>query len=102
MEQKASVGRIVHYTSLGDKDGKYPPQCVPMLITAIYRRLPQAGNVLDHYERIHEGVASAEDAPGDIVVDGKAFYPTGPFDMQKVPFSVIPMTRGHWNWPLHT
>ena len=25
---KPTVGRIVHYTNLGDKDGKYPPQIV--------------------------------------------------------------------------
>jgi hypothetical protein len=28
-----SVGRIVHYTNLGDKDGKYPPEQQAAMIT---------------------------------------------------------------------
>ncbi len=35
MIQQPSVGRIVHYTNLGDKDGKYPPQIVAAIITAV-------------------------------------------------------------------
>lgn len=32
---KPSVGRIVHYTNLGDKDGKYPPEQQAAIITRV-------------------------------------------------------------------
>lgn len=70
-EQKPSVGRIVHYTNLGDKDGKYPAETQAALITAVHP---------------------------DNTVSLKIFYRTGIFDMDPVPFSDTPR-RGHWNWP---
>lgn len=30
-----SIGRIVHYTNLGDRDGKYPPQTQAAIITGV-------------------------------------------------------------------
>lgn len=69
---KPTVGRIVHYTNLGDKDGRYPPEAQAAIITGVN----QDGTVALHI-----------------------FYRTGQFDMASVPFSAEPMTRGHWNWP---
>lgn len=67
-----TVGRIVHYTNLGDKDGKYPPEAQAAIITGV-------------------------NSNGTVAL--KIFYKTGVFDMQAVPFSQKPLTRGHWNWP---
>ena len=73
MEQKPSIGRIVHYTNLGDADGRYPPTTQAALITG----LNDDGTVALHI-----------------------FYKTGQFDMPSVPRSDddVPK-RGHWNWP---
>lgn len=73
-EQKPSVGRIVHYTNLGDKDGKYPPETQAALITGVN----EDGTCALHI-----------------------FYKTGQFDMAAVPFSEAPQ-RGNWNWPART
>lgn len=95
--QKPSVGRAVHYTSLGDQDGKYPPQCVSALVVALYRNT--SDGVVSVVERINEGVPLPSDTPDHLLVDLLATYPTGQFFMTKVPFAEWPMTRGHWNWP---
>lgn len=73
-EQKATVGRIVHYTNLGDADGKYPPETQAALITGL-------------------------NADGTVALH--IFYKTGQFDMPAVPHAVEP-ARGHWNWPPRT
>lgn len=70
---KPTVGRIVHYTNLGDKDGKYPPEQQAAIITRV--RDEEKGLVALHI-----------------------FYPTGQFDMDSVPFSET-YERGHWSWP---
>lgn len=73
---KPTVGRIVHYTNLGDRDGRYPPQVQAAIITGVN----DDGTVALHI-----------------------FYKTGQFDMQTVPKSdAAPgsdAARGHWNWP---
>lgn len=69
---KPSVGRIVYYTNLGDKDGMYPPEQQAAIITAVHR---------------------------DGAVALKIFYQNGIFDMQFVPFSEE-YERGHWSWPV--
>jgi len=73
---KPSVGRIVWYTNLGDKDGKYPPQVIAALVTQV----------------------NADDT-----VALKAFYPTGLFDMPSVRQTEEPAgsdaARGKWCWP---
>jgi len=77
---RPTVGRIVHYTNLGDKDGKYPPQTIAAIITKVE---PKPGvNPLDE---------------SDYTVSLKAFYPTGFFDMPDVPFAPAE-ERGHWRW----
>ena len=68
---KPTVGRIVHYTNLGDADGKFPPEVQAALITGVNA---------DGTCHLH------------------IFYRTGQFDMD-APFSEVPLTRGHWNWP---
>jgi hypothetical protein len=73
---KPSIGRIVHYTNLGDRDGKYPPEVQAALIT----KLNADGTVALHI-----------------------FYPTGQFDMASVPFTEHAAgsegARGKWTWP---
>src|SRR5262249_50434189 len=68
---KPTVGRIVHYTNLGDKDGRYPPETQAAIITGVNE----------------DGTCAL-----------KIFYRTGMFDMPAVPHAEI-STRGHWNWP---
>jgi hypothetical protein len=77
MEMKPSVGRIVHYTNLGDKDGRYPPEQQAAIIT----RVNQTGEAGDKDK-----------------VSLHIFYPTGQFNMEGVPFSET-YERGHWSWP---
>ena len=69
---------MVHYTNLGDKDGRYPPEQQAALVTGVY---------------------PAEDVSVmPMAVDLHIFYRTGQFDMQRVPFSEE-YKRGHWSWP---
>jgi hypothetical protein len=68
---KPTIGRIVHYTNLGDKDGKYPPEIQAAVITGVNT---------------------------DETVSLKIFYKTGIFDMPAVPYSEK-SERGHWSWP---
>ncbi len=81
-----TVGRIVHYTNLGDKDGKYPPQIVAAIITKVE---PKPGVIADDET--------------DHIVSLKAFYPTGFFDMPAVEFTYAAagteLARGRWTWP---
>lgn len=76
MEQKPSVGRVVLYTNLGDRDGKYPPEIQAALITGV-------------------------NADGSVALH--VFYRTGQFDMPSVEKTdAEPGTdgaRGKWNWP---
>ena len=69
--QTPSVGRIVHYTNLGDKDGKYPPEQQAAVITKVY---------------------------SDTTVALFIIYKTGTFFMDSVPYSEV-YERGHWSWP---
>lgn len=74
--KKPSPGRIVHYTNLGDKDGKYPPETQAAIVTGVN---------------------------ADGTVSLHIFYRTGQFDMPSVPFTEAPAgseaARGHWAWP---
>lgn len=71
-----SVGRIVHYTNLGDRDGKYPPQVQAALITGVN---------------------------DDGTVSLKVFYKTGLFDCDGIAFTPAlagtEPARGKWSWP---
>lgn len=74
----ASIGRIVHYTNLGDRDGRFPPEIQAAIITGIN---------------------------GDGTVALHVFYRTGAFDMPivaRAPHGVPAGTekaRGLWQWP---
>ena len=71
MEQKPSVGRIVHYQSYGTPGGEYKP-------------LPRAAVITE----VHS----------DTCVGLCILNPTGMFFTQSVNFSDHPLP-GHWNWP---
>lgn len=80
---KPTVGRIVHYTNLGDADGKYPPETQAAIITKVTPTVAEAG----------AGDESAFD------VQLAVFYPTGLFFMDRpVPYWTA-SKRGHWTWP---
>lgn len=84
---KPSVGRIVHYTNLGDKDGRYPPEQQAAIITGVYN---------DYHGDARNIVP--QDEQTSMKVDLHIFYRTGQFDMKEVPFSET-YERGHWSWP---
>ena len=79
---KPTVGRIVHYTNLGDKDGRYPPEQQAAIVTGIYPEHPEG----------------TQETHGPMHADIHIFYKTGEFNMQGVPFSET-YERGHWSWP---
>jgi hypothetical protein len=86
---KPSVGRIVHYTNLGDKDGRFPPEVQAALITKVTTR-----------PTIPPDLVNDEDAA---IVSLHIFYPTGQFDMVDVPYTQeeagSAAARGKWTWP---
>ncbi len=71
-----TVGRIVHYTNLGDRDGKYPPQVIAALITKVHN---------------------------ETAVSLTTFYPTGTFNLDSVVYTDecagSDAARGKWTWP---
>ena len=81
-----SVGRIVHYTNLGDKDNRYPPETqAALIVKASLQRNIGAGLALE--ENTYE-------------VWLCVFYRTGFFFMESpVSFSEKPLERGTWTWP---
>lgn len=90
---KPTVGRIVHYTNLGDKDGRYPPEQQAAIITGVYPRGPLAESSPTDPAELENWRKNEE-----TLVDLHIFYRTGQFDMQRVPFSEV-YERGHWSWP---
>ena len=73
MDQKPSVGRIVHYQSYGTPGGEYTSKPRAAVITEVY-------------------------ADGVTAVGLCILNPTGQFFSPSVPFSETPKP-GHWNWP---
>ncbi len=73
---KPTIGRIVHYTNLGDRDGKYPPTVQAAIITGIN---------------------------DDGTVSLHVFYKTGQFDLARCEETVAragsDTARGMWCWP---
>lgn len=88
---KPTVGRIVHYTNLGDADGKYPPEQQAAIISKV-KNQPE-----------HEPGADLSNIPEEsqYAVSLQIFYETGQFWMKDVPFSAE-YKRGHWTWPPRT
>lgn len=76
-EQRANIGRIVHYTNLGDRDGKCPPTVQAAIITG----LNDDGTVALH-----------------------VFYKTGQVDLPSCTFTKSvagsKKARGKWSWTL--
>jgi hypothetical protein len=74
--QQPSIGRIVHYTNLGDRDGKYPPTIQAAVITGVNE----------------DGTAALH-----------VFYKTGQFDLASCAFTEAAAgsedARGKWSWP---
>lgn len=87
---KPTVGRIVHYTNLGDRDGKYPPEIQAALITKVTFRPPPVDD-------------PKTDAEVNYAVSLRIFYEMGEFAMRDVPFTEDTAgsegARGHWAWP---
>jgi len=77
-----TIGRIVHYMNLGDKDGLYPPEIQAALIV-------KADPIVNKSD-----VSEEKDFNVTLLI----FYPTGQFWREKVPFAKEP-TRGSWFWP---
>jgi hypothetical protein len=79
MNQAPSIGRIVHYTNLGDRDGKYPPTVEAAIITGVN----DDGSVSLH-----------------------VLYRTGQFDLPECHYTDKPAgsegARGKWCWPART
>lgn len=78
------VGDIVHYTNLGDKEGKYPAEQQAAIVTGVKKR---------------DGSNPMRNIPSDYIVDLHIFYRSGEFYMLDVPFSEK-YERGHWSWRL--
>jgi hypothetical protein len=87
---KPTVGRVVHYTSLGDRDGRYPSELHAAIIT----------KVSQHTNFTIEGMA--EENRYDVSL--RIFYETGDFWMQRVSFTTeragTEAARGKWSWPV--
>lgn len=100
--QIPTIGCAVHYTNLGDADGKSPPSVQYAVVTGVYREVRKLVDTVQGYPLRYEIVNEPANGIGEVadsdVVDLHIFYRTGQFDMQRVPFAETP-TRGHWNWP---
>jgi hypothetical protein len=82
-----TVGRVVHYTNFGDKDGRYSPETQAAIITAVKL-----------HNEFYEGQPPQNSEENKYRVSLHIFYATGQFDMPEVPWSEKP-ERGHWSWP---
>ncbi len=93
--QKPSIGRIVHYTNLGDKDGKFPPEVQAAIITGVYFTNNEEGTIND----VHPDNGTVpHQGNRTMYADLRVLYRSGEFNMVKCPWSEAP-ERGHWNWP---
>ena len=102
---KPSVGRIVLYTNLGDRDGRYPPEAQAAIITKVvdaYADFPP-GSTPVAYVKEGEPPELGLDDERRYRVSIRVFYEDGVFIMRGVPFtSEVPATegaRGKWGWP---
>lgn len=96
--QKPSIGRIVHYTNLGDKDGKYPPEIQAAIITGVYFTNGPADAPFSPDGAFPDNGTVPHVGNRTMYADLRVLYRTGEFNMVKCPWSEAP-ERGHWNWP---
>lgn len=89
---RPTIGRIVQYTNLGDRDGKYPPEVQAAIITGAQYVGPATS----------DAEAPSLDAESSYKVTLHIFYKTGQFDMD-APFTTAAPgsdeARGKWAWP---
>lgn len=95
---KPTVARMVHYTNLGDRDGKYPPEVQAAVITKVVDAFTSASA----QEATDAGLGDPANEHR-YIVSLHVFYPTGQFDLPNVPFTTDPAAsegaRGKWGWP---
>ena len=95
---KPTVGRIVHYTNLGDRDGKYPPEIQAAIITRVEPRMDNG-----EIQSMRPTPPFPREREDDYCVSLRIFYETGDFWMKAVPFTEADAgsegARGHWTWP---
>jgi hypothetical protein len=96
--QKPTIGRIVHYTNLGDKDGKYPPETQAAVITGVYKTSCEPSSPDGQNPDYSSPANTTGEKSNTMFADLLIHYRTGDFRMNKVPFSESP-ERGCWNWP---
>lgn len=92
MEQKPSIGRMVHYVAYGTPGGEYAAGAHrAAIITEVYEKgnMPPSGNVIQL------------DADGHCTSVGLIiFNPTGHHWRQSVPYDDSPTPKpGTWHWP---
>lgn len=80
MDQKPSIGRIVHYVSYGTPKGEYNSRCVAAIITDV--------------REVEDGV----NMPSAIEARLKIFNPDGDFNSPWLRYSENNST-GSWHWP---
>lgn len=96
--QKPSIGRIVHYTNLGDKDGKFPPETQAAIVTGVYYTNAKEGEPFADSDVFTDNGIVPHQGTRLMFADLRVLYRTGEFNMVKCPWSEAP-ERGHWNWP---
>lgn len=91
---KPTVGRIVQYTSLGDRDGKFPPEVQAAIITAVRFDGPTRPTTREEEVLVNDEAA--------YTCSLHIFYKTGQFDMDAEFTLHAPGSeeaRGKWAWP---
>ena len=77
MEQKPSIGRVVHYVSYGTPKGEYSSRCVAAIITDV-----------------------KDDEDGEVVVRLKIFNTDGEFNSPWLKEKEVDKKEGgSWHWP---
>lgn len=93
---KPTVGRIVMYTNLGDRAGRYPPEAQAALITKVIAKPANP-------ESDPEGPKYDDPDEEGYKVSLRVFYEMGDFAMVDVPFTheapASEGARGKWAWP---
>jgi hypothetical protein len=84
MDQRPSVGRVVHYVSYGTPGGEYTSQCRAAIITGV---------------EPSEGDGSMASMNGEERVSLAVLNPTGMFFNQGCRHSEGAQTGGTWHWP---